>query len=269
MNLLTDNEEFNAYFPESMNECALDQLLAIQRLRSLNIDLAEFAVEFAKICMTEAQNDELIELMGAQVLAENLVHAAVMFLDSDKLLDQQKIPQLHFKINGVEAILIGPESLLANISFGQFVDADYQYLLYFKTKNISHLNSLISILYRPKEEKVYDNAINPILERHVRKIETNLKYLINAFYQGCRAHLAKRFKLVYPEKKEENPKPLKFADINSMTAAYHAKMVQYAKSPERKKLIYDENVYTVLEFIEHDIKEWLEFENWKRQNAKN
>lgn len=269
MNLLTDEADFNAYFPATLNECTLDQLLAIQKLRSMPLTLAEFAVEFMKLCMTEEQHDELVELMSAEALAEKAVHAAVMFLESDKLLDQQKITELYLKSGEKEAILYGPESLLANISFGQFVEADMQYLLYYKSKNESHLNQLIAILYRPKEEKVYDNAINSIIQLHIRKTEPNLKFLINAFYQGCRAHLARRFKKVYPEKKEENPKPLKFSDIQRMTAAYHAKMVQYAKSPERKKLIYDENVYTVLEFIEHDILEYEEWENWKRQNAKN
>lgn len=269
MLLLTDETEFDAYLPETLNECSLDQLLTIQKLRSMNMNLAQFAVEFLKMCLTEEQHDELVALMSPGALAEKAVHAAVNFIGSEDLLDIQKLPTLHFKIDGVEMVLKGPEDLLANLTFGQFVEADKQYLLYLKTQNISHLNAMIAILYRPVEEKVYDNALNPHIERRVRSLESNLKYLINAFYLGCRAHLAKRFKKVYPVKKEKDSKPLKFADINAMSAAYNAKMVQYAKTPERKKLIYDENVYTVLEFIEHDILEWEEWEKWKQQNVKN
>ena len=84
-----------------------------------------------------------------------------------------------------------------------------------------------------------------------------IKLIIHAFYSGCRHFISKQFKEVFPVKKDDKPKKqLLFAEIRDISKAYNAKMVQYAKSPDRKKTVYLVNVFTFFEFIEHDIIEY-------------
>lgn len=253
MFLLTDNNDLKVWFPENLNECSIDQLLRIQELSNNLEDLPNFSVEFLRICMLDDDFDELVALCPSEKLAEFANQVADSFLASEVFLTEQKIPILAVK----DAEFRGPQDCLYDICFGQFVEADEQFLLYYKTQKIEHLNKMIAILYRPRDEIEYDNEINEAIISKIKTVDIGIKLIIHAFYSGCRQFISKQFKEVFPVKKESNQKKqLLFAEIRDMSKAYNAKMVQYAKSPDRKKKVYLVNVFTFFEFIEHDIIEY-------------
>lgn len=252
---LTDGAELDVYIPDKLNECSLDQLLILQKLRVESEDVAEFSVGFLKMCMPDEVFDELVALCEVDFLAGIAVQVSEYFVQSEGFLTIQKIPELLVK----DMVLIGPKDCIANLCFGQFVEAETQFLLYFKTQKEQHLNSLISILYRPRGELSYNNETNAAVAVALKKVELEIKLIIHAYYLGCREYLKNRFKVAFPNRKtDDNAPKLLFSDITKMQAAYNAKMVQYAKSPERKKEVFLENVYTVFEFIEYDIVEYQE-----------
>lgn len=255
MLIITDNEEFWSYFPESLNECSLDQILEIREARAEGLDKSEMAVKFMQICMTDEAYVEMIELCSVDFLAETATRIFERFEESESFLDIQKVPVLSLG----DTELVGPQDYIQNICFGQYVEADYQYLLYYKTQNEIHLDKLIAVLYRPRDELKYNNAINDRLERKIKKLEPEIKAVIHAFWIGCRLFLSKRFKAVFPKKSADGKleKELTFAQIKASKAAYNAKMIQYAKTPERKIEIYLENVYLVFEFIDYDVEQYL------------
>jgi hypothetical protein len=255
---LTDGAELDVYIPQSLNECSLDQLLILQKIRVESEDVADFSVDFFRLCMPDEVFDELVALCDVELLGGMAVQAADMFLQSEGYLTMQKIPELLIK----DTVFVGPKDCIANLCFGQFVEAETQFLLYFKTQKEQHLNSLVSILYRPRGEISYNNETNAAVADGLKKVELEIKLIIHAYYLGCREYLNNRFKVAFPKKKANDKAPkLLFSDITKMQAAYNAKMVQYAKSPERKKEVFLENVYTVFEFIEYDILEYQEMVN--------
>jgi len=253
MTVLTDNEDFTAYIPDNLNECSLDQLLEIQRIKEEGLDKADIVVKFLQACIRDEHFEELVQLCNTSDLAEIALRVYDNFLNSNKFLDTQKIPFLTLR----NKILDAPKDYIANICFGQFVEADKEYLLYFKTQNVMHLNKLVSILYRPRDEKIYDNEVNELHIKEIAKIELEIKTVINSYWTGCRLFLANRFKLVFPKTKSKEDDPLTFEKIKKSTQAYNSKMIQYAKTPDKKIDIYLENVYVVFEFIEHDLLEQM------------
>lgn len=254
MIILTDTEDFSVMLPERLNECELLVLLKWQELKEQKLTGGQFAYEWLKICLSEEAFLLLLKACEPIKLAEWAVECSDIFLNNNEGLTEQKLPVLSLK--GLR--LVGQKSRCPSIKFGQWVEADEQFLLWYKSKNDKHLAKLAAILYRKDRETEYDSSNNAeIAHRILHEVERPILLLIAEFWAGCRALFEARFKRVFPKLLEADatkPKELKYADIQQMVLAYHEKMVQYAKTPDRKMAMYQGNAWTVFEFIEYDLK---------------
>lgn len=255
MIVLTDKEEFSVMLPERLNECELLILLKWQELKEeQGLTKAQFAFAWLRTCLSEEAFLLLVKACEPERVAEWAVDCAEIFLANNEGLTEQKLPVLNLK--GLR--LVGQASRCPSIRFGQWVEADEQFLLWYKSKNDKHLAKLAAILYRRDREKEYDSSMNAeIAHRLLNEVERPMLLLIAEFWAGCRALFEARFKRVFPkvlEGESTEKKEIKYADIRNMVIAYHEKLVQYAKTPDRKMAMYQENAWTVLEFIEYDLK---------------
>lgn len=257
MIVLTDTEDFMVMMPENLNECELLILLKWQELKEQqDLTKAQFAYLWLKTCLTEEAFLLLVKACNPEHVAQWAVDCSDIFLANNVGLTEQKLPILSLK--GLR--LVGQASRCPSIRFGQWVEADEQFLLWHKSKNDKHLAKLAAILYRTDREKEYNNSINSeIAFRLLNEVERPILLLIAEFWQGCRALFEKRFVRVFPkilesEDTQAQAKEIKYADIQKMVLAYHEKLVQYAKTPDRKMAMYQENAWTVFEFIEYDLK---------------
>lgn len=260
MILITDTADFAGYLPQTLNECSLLTLMQCQELKAKeDLTTAEFAIGWMKACLTQQDFDTLLRNIEPMKLAEMAVDASDIFLGSKAGLTEQKLPLLPLK--GLN--LFGPKTHCSNICFGQWIEADEQFLLWHKSKELKCLAKLVAILYRPEKEKLYDNSLNAEnASRILNTLDQRLMHIVADFWAGCRGLFEKRFDLVFPKvDKQANTKEIRFSEIQAMTLAYHEKMVQYAKSPERKMAIYLENAWTVFEFIQFDIKRYNELKS--------
>ena len=255
MIILTDTEDFSVMLPERLNECELLVLLKWQELKEQQgLTTGQFAFEWLKICLSEEAFLLLVTACEPNKVAEWAVDCSAVFLAQNEGLTEQKLPVLSMK--GLR--LVGQKSRCPSIKFGQWVEADEQFLLWYKSKNDRHLAKLAAILYRKNREIEYDGSNNAeIAHRILNEVERPILLLIAEFWAGCRSLFEARFKRVFPkllEAEATKPKELKYADIQQMVLAYHEKMVQYAKTPDRKMAMYQGNAWTVFEFIEYDLK---------------
>lgn len=262
MIVLTDTEDFSVMLPERLNECELLILLKWQDLKEeQGLTKAAFAFSWLKTCLSEEAFLLLIKACEPERVAEWAVDCSEIFLANNEGLTEQKLPILSLK--GLR--LIGQPSRCTSIRFGQWVEADEQFLLWYKSKNDKHLAKLAAILYRKDREKEYDSSLNAeIAHRLLNEVERPILLLIAEFWAGCRGLFEKRFRRVFPkvlESEETKPKELKYADIQQMVMAYHEKLVQYAKTPDKKMAMYQENAWTVFEFIEYDLKIYEQIKN--------
>ncbi len=262
MIVLTDTEDFSVMLPERLDECELLILLKWQELKEQQgLTTAQFAFEWLKICLSEEAFLLLVKACESEKVAEWAVDCSAIFMANNAGLTEQKLPILHLR----KLRLIGQASRCPSIRFGQWVEADEQFLLWYKSKNDKHLAKLAAILYRKDREYEYDNSLNAeIAHRILNEVERPILLLIAEFWAGCRALFEQRFKRVFPKLLEEEatkPKELKYADIKAMVMAYHEKLVQYAKTPDRKMAMYQENAWTVFEFIEYDLKVYEQMKN--------
>lgn len=255
MIVLTDTEDFSVMLPEKLNDCELLILLKWQELKETQgLTTAQFAYEWLKTCLDEASFLILIKSCEPHKIAEWAVDCSAIFLANNEGLTEQKLPLLSLK--GLR--LVGQVSRCSAIRFGQWVEADEQFLLWHKSKDDKHLAKLAAILYRNDREKQYDNSLNgEIAYRLLNEVERPILLMIAEFWAGCRGLFEKRFRRVFPAPIDEEltkKKELKYGDIQKMVMAYHEKLVQYAKTPDRKMAMYQENAWTVFEFIEYDLK---------------
>lgn len=255
MIVLTDTEEFSVMLPQTLNECELLTLLKWEELKETQgLTTGQFAFEWLKICINEESFFQLLKDCPVVNIAEWAVDASMIFLGSESGLTEQKLPILSLK--GLR--LIGQTSRCSSIKFGQWVEADEQFLLWVKSKDDKCLAKLAAILYRTDREKEYNNSQNAIIaNRILNEVERPILLLIAEFWAGCRGLFENRFRRVFPktEDTEESTRAaFKYSDIQKMVMAYHEKMLQYAKTPDRKMAMYQENAWTVFEFIEYDLK---------------
>jgi hypothetical protein len=262
MIVLTDTEDFSVMLPERLNECELLILLKWQELKEeQGLTKAQFAFAWLRTCLSEESFLLLIKACEPDKVAEWAVDCSEIFLANNEGLTEQKLPLLSLK--GLR--LVGQASRCPSIRFGQWVEADEQFLLWYKSKNDKHLAKLAAILYRNDREIKYNSSLNAeIAHRLLNEVERPILLLIAEFWAGCRALFEARFKRVFPkvlEGEATKPKELKYADIQQMVLAYHEKLVQYAKTPDRKMAMYQENAWTVFEFIEYDLKVYEQMKN--------
>lgn len=236
--------------PEHFNEFTAEQLLNYFKLLQA-CNSVDFATNWLRLFIS----DELLEETPAGKLADLALEVRRIMGLTSKPLTNQFFPEL--ELDGKK--LIGVQNALKDMSFGRFVEADEQYWIYLKTKNVIYLHRLIAILYRYSNEREYDNATVKLRADELAKLDTALQAIIFEFYAGCRVFLTKRFPLVFPASSEKTQE-LTLKSIKSMKEAFNKVMVDFAKTPDRKPEIYNTNVYTVFEFVQRNIEKSKELE---------
>jgi hypothetical protein len=109
--------------------------------------------------------------------------------------------------------LAGPTDRLGNLSFGELMFADLAVSEYQKTKNVAVLDKLIVILYREKNNDLYEQSgdyrekfnKNLVAQRlkDLGEIAEEKRQAVLINYIGCRELMSKSFKNVFPERKTE------------------------------------------------------------------
>ena len=105
----------------------------------------------------------------------------------------------------------GPEEKLFNITFGEYITAETNYLRYIKTKNNQDLDKLVATLYRRQLKSYKPNALTNTGDRRepfndhlvngraakLKKLDNIIKIGILLYYQGCRKFISNQFPDVF------------------------------------------------------------------------
>jgi hypothetical protein len=129
----------------------------------------------------------------------------------DSKLTKNLIPR--FKVRATH--YYGPSDRLFNISFAEYIHAETNANRFLKDKDVTYLDKLIAVLYRPERSDVHpgseeyngdrrikfnDHKIDERAEK-ISRINHNLKYAILLFYQGCQRWYHQQFPHVFSYKK--------------------------------------------------------------------
>lgn len=255
--VISDGLDFYLKVPSTKNEANAVQLELYQKFQRTSGSLDDFAVAFLLASCNVSQSALLFVTFPTDSIADVALTTATNFLNSDSPRTKAVYPVL--QLNGVDHYCV--KDIFNDMTFGQFVAAEEQLFLYFLRKKNIHLVKLSAALYTPKGEQFYDSLINKNWKKIKNKLSLDQLHLNLQFYLGSRSVIINRFKHTFPKSKEKEPAEKNFTagNILKMVQSYHGKMVQFAKTPDRKKEMYHENVWTVLEFIEADIIQYKEF----------
>lgn len=261
--IVSDGFDFQIFYPDSLNEASITQLELYKSHQVEEKDLEKFASAWFLSGLNEQQLKELEDTAYLESVSDIALMVSERFLSSKEPLTRCPYPEISYRNIKYQCV----SDHLSDMHFGQFVDAEEQLSLYLINNHKDHLRKLCSVLYKPAGSEYYSSKIKGLSKGFGRVMGHVRMLLLLEFYLGCRQTLASNFRHIFPKqaKKEDGeakPVKLKPQDVLQMVRSYHAKLVQFAKSPEKKMAVYQENVYTVLEFIDADM---AEYKRWKKE----
>jgi len=253
--MIATNGDIHIYLPEHRNNASIIQLELLKQHQLKKTEIDKFAVFWLESCCTPTTFANLLKTSNSDSLADIAQTATQAILKSTQPYTQPPYKKIHLKTQQLHA----PEPYLANITFGQFIAAEEQLFLYMLNQNSKHIANLANILYRPETEKHYtNNEQSQITAQEIAKtLKPHQLHLILDYYIGSRTIIEQNNPQVFPAPQPKATKPsLTAQKILDMVKSYHAKLVQYAGTPDRKKHMYNESAWTVLEFINTDIQNY-------------
>lgn len=256
--LISDCGDITLFYPDELNDCTELQLELLKESQLNSLSVQSFSVLWFSAGCASDTYQELLETCETDSIADMGMRTAEHILNAQKPLTRMPYGILYLK----DKELIGPGDMLEKLVFGQFIDAEEQLFLFFMRKDPEHLQKLTAILYRPRFEKEYALDRSERSLKALKELSKAQLYVVLEYYLGCRTILANSYAHVFPKPIEKKDSALKKEEkisgkmVLEMVMGYHAKLVEYAKTPDRKKLMYHENARTVLEFINQDIKNY-------------
>jgi len=160
-------------FPEHLGEYTNQQYLFFCELLALfqsdHISYDEFRIRLTYKLMNMVHSKGKLNKEETATRNEN-IQLIAQFVDDlfvEKIVDDTLIKTLNlsfvdnkipsFKYNGVT--YYGPENVLLNISFGEFLEAITHFNAFSKSASIDALNKLVATLYRPRKSATKHNKL--------------------------------------------------------------------------------------------------------------
>jgi len=136
---------------------------------------------------------------------------------TEQLLPTLGIPGRHFTER--PTTWHGPRGHLQNLTFGEFIFADTFFVLYALTTKAEHLDSFLTVLYRPArrgaspEDADWNGDVRAAFNEHqleartprVAHVAALEKLAVATWYRACRAELAQEFPDVFVAADEDAP----------------------------------------------------------------
>jgi hypothetical protein len=270
------------HFPSDLNECTPRQLELMMTLthQKMGIHLAKFNLLMGFFRHNWAllwlffKNDIVIPCLdfitfGKFTFTQNtLTEAQLIDLlrissefiqDKETYLTKQLFPKIQLQKSWhfwTRKTLYGPQDELQNILFKEFIPLDFMYLMYIKTREVSYLNKLCAILYRPCNQAfIDDESINQRAEL-MNHLAITKRLAIFEFVHGCRQSFINKYEYLFPKKNSDGTEKEEFT-LDSIINQYHtwqAVPAEFADKPDEINTQENVKLHTVLRFLNHKAK---------------
>lgn len=204
------SESHKFLLPDTWNELTYEQLTQISD------DLFTYSLLTDERLQVRIKTKIALRLSGfTPVLKDNdfvaleiarKILPLIDFLFTRNLLTEQKVPSVLIRKKWLLQRFYGPAANFANLSFGEFDDAEFWFKELQNPANLQReqaLNMLMAILYRPYFETKGDNRQaysahdNEPRSLWMACCPVNIKLIVLLWYMGCRNALVDDFKELF------------------------------------------------------------------------
>lgn len=276
------------HFPSEMNECTPRQieLMMILINQKFDIQLAKFNLLMGFFRHNWAllwlffKNDTLKPLLNwitfgifsftQKTLTEaqltDLLRVSFDFIQNkENHLTKQLFPKIqlqkawHF---WNRKTLYGPTDDLKNITFKEFVPLDFMYLMYIKTQEVSYLNKLCAIIYRPQHQDFVDDESIEQRAESMNHLAISKRLAIFEFVHGCRQSITDKYEDLFPKPSESSKKKEEFTfdSIVNQYQVWQSVPAEFADKPDDITTQENVKLHIVLQFLNHKAKKNKELE---------
>ena len=204
--------------PGKLNELSAWQLCQVALLVSGQYEKNDFIVKALLVLLQVKRRFRLLfSFIARGIDSDNLSDLARLtdFLFEPNHLTKQILPVIRRRFTKY----YGPADQLGNLVFIEFIEAEKAFLEYQKTGYESHLNTLVSVLYR-KSKTGKITALNAdgdlrekfnqhLVEARAAKVASwplGQRLAIMLFFASCREMIIKQYPAVFPEPEENEVK---------------------------------------------------------------